>query len=141
MQNDFEPLILAYCCKWCSYAAADLAGSMRIQYPANIRIIQIPCAGRIDIQHILRAFEAGADGVFISGCLLGDCHYLTGNYKATRRVECAKKILEQIGVEPERLEIFYNSSAMGPDFARTCRTFTERITQLGPIYNRQQATA
>jgi coenzyme F420-reducing hydrogenase delta subunit len=130
----FEPVIAAFCCRWCSYAAADLAGSMRIHYPPNIRIIMVPCTGRVDILHLLRAIEDGADGVFLSGCLIGDCHYSTGNEKATKRVAAVKKILSEIGVEPDRVEIFYNSSAMGPQFAETCRSFTERIRQLGPTY-------
>ena len=134
MNDSFEPAIAAFCCRWCSYAAADLAGAMRLQYPPNIKIIMVPCTGRIDIHHILHAFEAGADGVFLSGCLIGDCHYVSGNEKAAKRVAYAKRLLEEIGVEPERLEIYYNSSAMGPQFAETCRTFTERIRQLGPTY-------
>ena len=128
----FEPVIVAYCCKWCSYAAADLAGNMRIQYPANVRIVRVPCTGRVDILHLLQTFEFGADGVFISGCLPGDCHYLAGNDKAQRRVNYTKKLLEDIGVEPERLEMFYNSAAMGPQFAKTCIDFTDRIKTLGP---------
>lgn len=138
----FEPTVLAFCCRWCSYAAADLAGSMRIQYPSNIRIIMVPCTGRIDIVHLLHAFEKGADGVFLSGCLIGDCHYISGNQKATRRVAYVKKALEEVGVEPERMEIYYNSSAMGPQFAEACREFTERIRRIGPIFpemNKQKA--
>lgn len=134
MKNHFEPSIVAFCCRWCSYAAADLAGSMRIQYPANVRIIMVPCTGRIDILHILKAIEAGADGVFLSGCLIGDCHYISGNQKATKRVTQAKKLLEEVGIEPARVEIYFNSSAMGPQFAETCRQFTEQIRSLGPLY-------
>jgi len=134
MDQAFEPLILAFCCRWCSYAAADLAGSMRIQYPPNIRIIMVPCTGRIDILHLLHAFERGADGVFVSGCLMGDCHYISGNRKAARRVAHAKGLLAEAGLEPERVEIFYNSSAMGRQFAESCRQFTEQIRQLGPIF-------
>ena len=134
MQDSFEPSILAFCCRWCSYAAADLAGSMRIQYPSNVRILMVPCTGRVDVLHLLRALEDGADGVLLSGCLIGDCHYISGNEKATRRVAAVKRTLEEIGVEPERVEIYYNSSAMGPQFAETCREFTERIRALGPMY-------
>ncbi len=143
MSENFEPRILAYCCQWCSYAAADLAGAMRLQYPANVRIIRVPCTGRIDILHMLRAFEDGADGVFLSGCLLDDCHYKTGNYKATRRVAYAKQLLAQTGLDPGRLEMFYNSSAMGPQFAQTCRDFVGRVRELGPawIEQPQKATA
>lgn len=135
MNDFFEPTILAFCCRWCSYAAADLAGSMRIQYPPNVKIIMVPCTGRIDILHMLNAFEKGADGVFLSGCLIGDCHYISGNEKATRRVIHVKRVIENIGIEPERIEIYYNSSAMGPQFAETCQDFTERIRQIGPIFH------
>ena len=131
-KEQFEPDILCFCCQWCSYAAADLAGSMRIQYPTNVRIIRVPCTGRVDILHILKGFEVGADGVFWSGCLLGDCHYVEGNYYATTRVKRVKEILKGIGLEPERVEMYYNSSGMGPQFAQTCTEFTERIRVLGP---------
>ncbi|MBF0530464.1 MAG: hydrogenase iron-sulfur subunit [Deltaproteobacteria bacterium] len=132
LQDDFEPVIIAYCCKWCSYAAADLAGNMRIQYPANIRIIVVPCTGRLDTLHIIKTFEYGADGVFISGCLPGDCHYMTGNYKAQKKVTYIKGLLSEIKLEPERLEMYHNSAAMGPQFAKTCIDFTARIKELGP---------
>jgi len=128
----FEPTIIAFCCQWCSYAAADLAGNMRIQYPANVRIVRVPCTGRVDTAHLLRTFEQGADGVFVSGCLPGDCHYLIGNNKCQHRIDALKKILDRIGLGADRLEIFYNSAAMGPQFARTCLDFTERIRKLGP---------
>jgi coenzyme F420-reducing hydrogenase delta subunit len=132
MQDDFEPIIVCYCCQWCSYAAADLAGSMRLQYPTNVRIIKVPCTGRVDTIFLLRALEMGADGVFVSGCLLGDCHYLSGNNRATKRVAYVKDLLGRIGIHPGRVEMTFNSSAMGPQFAQCCRDFTERIRQLGP---------
>jgi F420-non-reducing hydrogenase iron-sulfur subunit len=132
MKEPFEPVIVCYCCQWCSYAAADLAGSMRLQYPTNVRIVKIPCTGRVDILYLLRALEKGADGVFVSGCLLGDCHYQTGNYTTTKRVAYVKELIGKIGVNPERVEMYYNSSAMGPQFAQCCRDFTERIRKLGP---------
>ena len=137
MTEVFEPRILAICCQWCSYAAADLAGAMRLQYSSSIRILRVPCTGRVDILHMLKPFEDGADGVFLSGCLLDDCHYRTGNYKSSRRVKYAKQLLQQMGIEPERLEMFYNSSAMGPQFAKTCRDFDERIRKLGPAFPAQ----
>lgn len=133
MTERFEPKILCFCCQWCSYAAADLAGSMRAQYPTNVHILKVPCTGRVDITHMLQAFEVGADGVFLSGCLLGDCHYVEGNYFATTRVKRAKQILKGIGIDPARVEMFYNSSGMGPQFAQCCTDFTERIRQLGPL--------
>lgn len=133
-KKDFEPEIIAFCCRWCSYSAADLAGSMRLQYPANVKIVMVPCTGRIGIINILKAIEAGADGVFLSGCLIGDCHYVSGNKKATNRIAYAKKLFSEIGLEPERVEMYYNSAAMGPQFAETCTNFTEIIRNLGPIY-------
>ena len=141
MPSQFEPIIVCYCCQWCSYAAADLAGSMRLQYPTNVRIVKVPCTGRVDIIHLMSALEKGADGVFVSGCLLGDCHYQLGNYRATKRMGYVKELLGNIGINPERVEIYYNSSAMGPQFAQCCRDFTERIRQLGPGLGREPATA
>jgi coenzyme F420-reducing hydrogenase delta subunit len=94
----------------------------------------VPCTGRVDIRHILNAIEKGVDGIFLSGCLTGDCHYISGNKKAAKRIEYAKKLLNEIGIEHERINIFYNSSAMGPQFAQTCKEFTETIRSLGPIY-------
>jgi len=134
MEDIFEPSIVAFCCRWCSYSAADLAGSMRLQYPPNVKIILVPCTGRVDIKHVLHALEKGADGVFLSGCLIGDCHYIEGNIKAAKRMAYAKKLVEAAGIEPERVEMFYNAASMGPQFAETCIKFTETIRALGPIY-------
>lgn len=139
MEDAFEPVIACFCCQWCSYAAADLAGSMRLQYPVNVKIIRVPCTGRVDVLHLLKAIEHGADGVFVSGCLLGDCHYLAGNYRATKRMAYVKDLLGKIGINPERAEMFYNSSAMGPQFAQCCRDFSERIRKLGPGLRRKKA--
>lgn len=133
MAGVFEPKIIIFCCQWCSYAAADLAGSMRLEYPSNIHIIKVPCTGRVDILHMLDAFECGADGVFVSGCLPGDCHYLTGNYWAMSRVKRVKEILQGIGLEPERAQMYFNSAGMGPQFAQCCRDFTAHIRHLGPL--------
>jgi F420-non-reducing hydrogenase iron-sulfur subunit len=132
MEDRFEPIIVCFCCQWCSYAAADLAGSMRLQYSPNVRIVKVPCTGRVDVIFLLQALEQGADGVFVSGCLLGDCHYMTGNYRATERMAYTKELLGRIGMNPDRVELYYNSSAMGPQFAQCCRDFTERIRALGP---------
>jgi coenzyme F420-reducing hydrogenase delta subunit len=126
------PRIIAFCCQYCAYAAADLAGSMRLQYDPNIRIVLVPCTGRIDVIHILRAIEDGADGVYVAGCLEGGCHFLEGNFKAKKRVRFVKKLLERIGIEPERLEMFNLSSAEGPRFAEIAREMTEKIKALGP---------
>jgi len=132
MSEGFEPRILAFCCKYCAYAAADLAGSMRLSYPTNIKIIQIPCTGRIDIVHLLRAIEDGADGVYVAGCLEGDCHFVTGNLRARKRVAYVKKTLQELGIEPERVEMFNLSSAMGPRFAEIAIEMADRIKKLGP---------
>jgi len=132
MSEGFEPRILAFCCKYCAYAAADLAGSMRLSYPANIKIIQIPCTGRIDIVHLLRAIEDGADGVYVAGCLEGDCHFVTGNLRARKRVAYVKKTLQELRIEPERVEMFNLSSAMGPRFAEIAIEMADRIKKLGP---------
>jgi coenzyme F420-reducing hydrogenase delta subunit len=105
---------------------------MRLKYPANIKIINVPCTGRVDILHLLRAIEDGADGVYVAGCLEGDCHYLTGNLKAKKRVAYVKKLLEELGIEPERVEMYNLSAAQGPRFAEIAREMYERIKKLGP---------
>ncbi len=128
----FEPTIIAFCCHFCAYTAADLAGTMRLQYPANIRIVRIPCTGKIDVRFLLEAFEKGADGVYVAGCLEGDCHFLTGNLRAKKRVAMAKRILEDAGIGGDRLEMYNMSAAMGPRFAEVAREMTEKIRQLGP---------
>jgi len=128
----FEPVIASLCCHYCSYVAADLAGSMRLQYPANIRIIRVPCTGKVDIIHILKAFESGADGVYVSGCEEGSCHFKIGNLLAKKRVYYAKKLIEEIGLEPERLEMFNTAASQGPRFAEVATLMTERIRRLGP---------
>ncbi|MGD9157092.1 MAG: hydrogenase iron-sulfur subunit [Desulfobacteraceae bacterium] len=140
-KNSFEPNIIAFCCRWCSYSAADLAGSMRIKYPANVKIVQIPCTGRVGLINLLQAIENGADGVFLSGCLIGDCHYVSGNEKATTLIKYAKKLFKEIGIEPERVNIYYNSASMGPQFAETCKNFTEIIRNLGPVYGWKEKIA
>jgi F420-non-reducing hydrogenase iron-sulfur subunit len=129
---DTEPLILAFCCHYCAYAAADLAGSMRLQYPSNVRVLRLPCTGKIEVNYILAAFERGIDGVIVAGCLEGGCHFLEGNLRARRRVERAKKLLEEIGLEPERLDMFNLSSAEGTRFAEIVTEMNRRIKQLGP---------
>jgi len=128
---DNEPVILAFCCHYCAYAAADLAGSMRLEYPANVRVLKLPCTGKIEVDHILAAFERGVDAVIVAGCLEGGCHFLEGNLRARRRVERAKKLLEEIGLEPERLEMYNLSSAEGGRFAEIVTEMTERLLQLG----------
>ena len=132
MQTPYTPKVLAFLCRWCSYNGADLAGSMRLQYPPNIRIILVHCTGRVDIVFLLKAFELGADTVFVSGCHEGDCHYVSGNLFAAKRVARAKKILAEVGVEPERLEMFHVSASEGPKFAAVCQEMTDRAYKLGP---------
>ncbi len=130
--DTFEPQIVAFCCKYCAYAAADLAGSMRLSYPSNVKIIQLPCTGRVDINYLLKAIEDGADGVYVAGCLEDECHFLKGNIRARKKVEYVKKTLEEIGIEPERVEMYNLSSAMGPRFAEIAQEMTEKIRALGP---------
>ncbi len=130
--NGFEPKIVAFCCHYCAYAAADLAGAMRLQYPNTISIIKLPCTGKLDVLHVLRAFEDGADGVFVAGCMEGDCHYQKGNYNAKRRVKYAKKLLDQLGLDGQRIEMYNMSSAMGKAFADAATEMTERVKVLGP---------
>ena len=129
---DDEPLILAFCCHYCAYAAADLAGSMRLQYPGNVRVLRLPCTGKLEVNYILAAFERGVDGVIVAGCLEGGCHFLEGNLRARKRVERARQILSEIGLEPERLEMFNLSSAEGPRFAAIVTEMHARLTRLGP---------
>jgi len=131
-ENRFEPEIVAFCCHYCAYAAADLAGVMRLQYPTNIRIIEIPCSGTIDVLHLLKAFEQGADGVLVAGCLKGGCHFIEGNIRAERRVERTKSILDKVGLGKDRLEMFFMSSSEGARFAQIAREMTERVNKLGP---------
>jgi len=128
----FEPEIIVFACHYCAYAAADLAGSMRLQYPSNIRMIKLPCTGKLEVIHLLRAIEAGADGVYAAGCLEGECHYLKGNLWARKRVDHVKDLLTEMGIEPERVEMYNMSSAMGAKFAEVATEFTQRIKELGP---------
>jgi len=126
------PLILAFCCHYCAYAAADLAGSMRLQYPDNVRVLRLPCTGKGEVAHILAAFERGVDGVLVAGCLEGGCHFLEGNLRARKRVERAQQILSEIGLEPERLEMYNLSSAEGARFAQIVTEMSQRLAKLGP---------
>ena len=130
--NKFEPLIAVFSCHYCSYAAADLAGSSRIQYPPNSRIIKVPCTGRVSPNHILRALESGADAVYVAGCLEGTCHFISGNYKAKKRVQYVKDLLSEINLEPERVQMHFMSAAEGAKFANVTEEMTETIKQLGP---------
>jgi len=130
--TEFKPRIVGFLCNWCSYAGADLAGVSRIQYPPTLRIVRVMCSGRVDPIFIIEAFKSGADGVLVAGCHPGDCHYLAGNYKAERRVVMLKKLLEQFGVEPERLRLDWVSASEGDRFARIIKDMTEEIRKIGP---------
>ncbi len=129
---DWEPNILAFACHYCAFAAADLAGVMRLSYPSNVKVIRLPCTGKLDYIHILHAFERGIDGVFVAGCLQGQCHYLEGNAYAARRVKYTKNLLSKVDINPARLEMYNLSAAMGPMWAEICTEFTEKILKLGP---------
>jgi F420-non-reducing hydrogenase iron-sulfur subunit len=139
MEN-FEPEIVAFCCHYCAYTAADMAGSKRISYPSNVKIIRVPCTGKVDAIHIMKALEKGADGVYVAGCLEGDCHFKNGNTRAKHRVDRVKKILEDLGWETDRVAMINMSAGMGERFAKTALEFTEKIRNLGPNPVKQTKT-
>ena len=130
--SNFEPEIVAFCCHYCAYTAADMAGTRRISYPSNVKIIRVPCTGKVDAIHLMKALEKGADGVYVAGCLEGDCHFKEGNLHAAAHVESVKKILEDLGLEPERVAMMNFSAGMGENFAQAAQEFTEKIKALGP---------
>jgi len=130
--GNFEPVIVAFCCHYCAYTAADMAGSKRLCYPSNVKIVRVPCSGRVDAMYIMRALENGADGVYVAGCLEGDCHFKNGNVKAAHRVVYLKRLLDEIGIGGERVEMVTMSAGMGERFAQTASDFTEKIRKLGP---------
>jgi len=133
MSRHFEPRIVGFLCNWCAYGGADLAGTSRLQYPTNVDIIRVMCSGRVDPTFVLKAFQLGADGVLICGCHPGDCHYSEGNYKTARRVPILIKLLEQFGIEPERLRLEWVSASEGERFAAIVNEMTEQIRELGPF--------
>lgn len=137
--SDFEPKIVAYCCTYCAYSAADLAGSMRLAYPPNVRVIKIQCTGRVEPILLLRALEEGADAVMVCGCNIGDCHFVEGNVRGKRWVRYAQKLLAEAGLPPQRVEFFHVPASAGPRFAEVVAEMTERARQLGP--NPLRATA
>lgn len=132
VSNGWEPRILAFLCNWCSYAGADLAGISRLQYPPTVRVIRVPCSGKVDPFFIIKALQHGADGVLVSGCHPGDCHYISGNYIARRRFAILKSLLEYVGIEEGRLHFAWVSAAEGEQFARLIREVTEAVRALGP---------
>ena len=133
MSEEFEPVIVAFLCNWCSYAGADLAGTSRLQYPPNVKIIRVMCSGRVNPMFILNALQQGMDGVIIGGCHPGECHYETGNYLARRRIMILKKLLEYVGINPERVQMAWVSASEGGKFADVMKQSTEEIKKLGPI--------
>jgi len=130
--SEFEPNIIGFLCNWCSYAGADLAGTSRMKYPANIKTIRVMCSGRVDPVYILEALKKGADGVLVAGCHPGDCHYQSGNYKANRRMKLLKTMLVELGLEPERVRFEYVSASEGKKYADLISEMTEDIRRLGP---------
>ena len=135
--NGFEPLIIGFCCNWCSYAGADLAGISRLQYPPNVRIIRVMCSGMVHPNLVIDALTKGADGVIVCGCHPGDCHYLEGNLRAEKRAEAISLMLDDFGIERERFKLEWVSASEGPRFARVMTDFTEGVKKLGPSPYRQ----
>jgi len=131
-KSEWEPRIIGFLCKWCSYAGADLAGSGRKKYPANVRILKVPCSGRVDPLLILKGLRLGFDGVLVSGCHPGDCHYQTGNYRARRRIALTKKFLEYIGIPEERFKASWVSASEGAKFAQVVANVVKDIEEIGP---------
>ena len=131
--NDFEPRIVGFLCRWCSYNGADLAGTSRMKYPPNLIPIKTNCSGRVDPTHIMKAFAEGADGVLISGCHPGDCHYINGNWRTAGRFPMMEKMLEQLNIDPRRLRLEWVSAAEGDKWAQVVTEFVEQIRELGPL--------
>jgi coenzyme F420-reducing hydrogenase delta subunit len=134
----FEPRIVAFLCHYCAFAAADMAGVMRLQQPPNIRVIRLPCTGKLDILYLLRAFEEGADGVMVAGCEEGSCHFIKGNLVAKRRVNFARGLIAQVGLDQDRLRMYNLSSSMGPRWAEISREMIEHVRGLGPSHLRRE---
>ncbi len=130
--EEVEPKIAGFLCNWCSYAGADLAGTSRISYPPNIRIIRVPCSGRVDPLFVVKAFQQGADGVLVAGCHLGDCHYTEGNYHSRRRFALLAPLLDYLGVERERFRLEWISASEGRKFSDLVTSFTAEVKKLGP---------
>ena len=131
-RDEFEPVIVGFFCNWCTAAAADLAGTSRMQYPPNVRPIRVMCSGSVDTSFVIRALLEGADGVLVGGCHPGDCHYVTGNYKARRRLAVVRRTMESLGLEPERFRFEWISASEGARFASVVTEFTEEIKRMGP---------
>lgn len=132
VKTEFEPKILAFCCNWCAYAGADLAGVSRFQMPTNVRVIRVMCSGRVPPELIIRALANGLDGVMVLGCHPGECHYSEGNYLTRRRAHVLKRLLDYIGIEPERFQLRWVSAAEGAKFSAVVKETTDKIKALGP---------
>ena len=128
----FHPKVLVFCCNWCSYAGADLAGVSRLQMPPHFRVIRVMCSGRVDPEHLLKAFSIGADGILVAGCHPADCHYIGGNYRTRRRIPLLKIMISQFGLEPSRLQLEWVSASEGERFQQVITKFIEHIQSLGP---------
>jgi F420-non-reducing hydrogenase iron-sulfur subunit len=133
MTEKFEPLIIGFTCNWCSYRAADLAGTSRVKYPPNIRLIRLMCSGRLDPTFVMKALAGGADGVMVTGCHPGECHYLEQNYKALRRFKLLQRMLTQFGIEPGRVKLVWASAAEGVRLGQEITKFVEEVRALGPL--------
>ena len=131
-EGEFEPKILVFCCNWCSYAGADLAGVSRLQMPTNFRVIRTMCSARVDPEFVLQAFASGADGVLVLGCHPADCHYIGGNYRTRRRIALLRVLLEQYGFNPDRLKLEWVSASEGQKFQKTIKEFNESVKEMGP---------
>jgi F420-non-reducing hydrogenase iron-sulfur subunit len=139
-ENGFEPQLTAFGCIYCASMAGDTAGALQLSYPANVKLFRFPCTGKVDVEYILRAFEEGADGVYVVACPIGNCHHLHGNVRATKRLTYAQKKLEEVGIEGERLGIYYMSGSQAHAFAFAAEQMTERVRRLGPSPLRRPAT-
>lgn len=139
MSHEFEPTILAFVCNWCTYTAADLAGTSRMVQQPNLRLVRMMCTGMVDPKYIVKSLLSGADGVLVSGCHPGDCHYINGNYKARRRVKLINEILPQFGIEKERVKLTWVGASEGNEFAATVNSFINEIRELGPMEARSMA--
>ncbi|WP_319544200.1 hydrogenase iron-sulfur subunit [uncultured Pseudodesulfovibrio sp.] len=139
MNSEFEPTILAFVCNWCTYTAADLAGTSRMIQQPNLRLVRVMCTGMVDPKYIVKSLLSGADGVLVSGCHPGDCHYINGNYKARRRVKLLNEILPQFGIARERVKLTWVGASEGNEFAETVNSFINEIRELGPMEARTMA--
>ena len=141
MTEPFEPVVIGFTCNWCSYRAADLAGTARVKYPPNIRLIRLMCSGRLDPAFVFKALASGADGVLITGCHPGECHYLEQNYKAMRRYLLMKRVLAQMGIDPRRVKLVWASAAEGVKLAQEITNMVEEVRALGPLQRDRTALA